>query len=89
MFFNTVTSIVAEGIQDSAVGIVTCYGLDGLGFESQPGQDFLDPSTPAVRPTQPPIECVLGLVPYGTVAGAWYRYAPLNDVPVNDEPHIR
>jgi len=42
-----------------------------------------------VRPTQPPIECVLGLVPYGTVAGAWYRYAPLNDVPVNDEPHIR
>jgi hypothetical protein len=86
MFFNTV--IVAEGIQDSAHGIVTCYGLDGLGFESQRGQDFPDLSTPAVRPTQPPVEWVLGLVPHGTVAGAWYRYAPLNDVSVNDEPHI-
>jgi hypothetical protein len=27
--------------QDSSVGIATCYRLDGLGFESRWGRDFL------------------------------------------------
>ena len=63
--------IIAEGIRDSAIGIMTCYGLDGLGFESQLGRDFPDLSTLAVRPTQPLVEWVLGLIPQGTVAGAW------------------
>jgi hypothetical protein len=36
----------------SIVGIATCYGL----HESQWGQDFLHPSTPALELTQPPVQ---------------------------------
>jgi len=42
---------------DSIVGIVVCYGLDGL------GQHSLHPSRPTLEPTQPPIQRVLGLFP--------------------------
>lgn len=40
------------------VGIVTCYKVDGLGPESQWQLDFLHPSTPALVPTQPPMQWV-------------------------------
>ena len=47
--------------QYSSVGIVTRYGLDGPGFESRGGGDFMRPSRPVLGPTQPPIQWVLGL----------------------------
>jgi hypothetical protein len=45
----------------SSVDIATGYGLDGLGIESRWGRDFLYLSTPALRPTQPPVQWVQGL----------------------------
>ena len=47
--------------QDGTVGIVTCYRLDSLGSKSQGGRDFLYLSIPALGPTQPPKQWVLGL----------------------------
>jgi len=44
----------------SSVGIVTDYGLDGLG--SNPvGDEIFRPSRPGLGPTQPPIQWVTGL----------------------------
>jgi hypothetical protein len=57
--------------QDSSVGIVTHYGLDGPGIESRWGQDFLYLSRLALGPTQPPIQRVLGHF-WGKVARAWH-----------------
>jgi hypothetical protein len=45
---------------DSVVGIGTRYGLDGPGIESRCGRDFQHLSTPAMGPTQPPVQCVPG-----------------------------
>jgi hypothetical protein len=42
----------------SSVGIATRYGLDGPGIESRWEQDFLQPSRPALGPTQPPVQWV-------------------------------
>jgi hypothetical protein len=39
--------------RDSSVGIATGYGLDGSGIESRWGQDFPQPSRPALRLTRP------------------------------------
>jgi hypothetical protein len=51
--------------QDSSVGIATGYGLDGRGLEI-----FLfdTMSRPALRPTQPPIQWVLGALSPGREA---------------------
>ena len=43
---------------DSVVGIATRYGLNGPGIESRWGRGFLQPSRPALGPTQPPIQWV-------------------------------
>ena len=52
-------------IQDSIVDIVTCYGLDGPGFEFWQGQEIssLKPSRLALVPTQSPIQRVLEFFP--------------------------
>ena len=56
--------------RDSSVGIATRCGLDGPGIESHWSQDILQPSRPALGPTQPPVQWVLGLFSGGNLAGA-------------------
>jgi hypothetical protein len=52
------------GSRDSSVGIVTGYGLDGWGSFPGRGKIFLFyiASRPALGPTQPPIQWILGAV---------------------------
>jgi hypothetical protein len=42
----------------NSVGIATGYGLDHPGIESRCGRDFSQPSRPALRSSQPPIQWV-------------------------------
>jgi hypothetical protein len=44
----------------SSVGIATDYGLDGLGSNTG-GDEIFRPFRPALGPTQPPVQWVLGL----------------------------
>ena len=47
--------------RDGVVSIATRYGLERLGVKSRWGQDFPHLSRLAPRPTQPPVQWVLGL----------------------------
>ena len=42
--------------RNSSVCTATRYRVDGPGIESRWGRDFPHPSTPALRPTKPPIK---------------------------------
>jgi len=56
--------------RDSSVGIVTRYGLDGLGSNADGGRDFSHPSN---RPRGPPSLLCSGYraIAGGEAAGAW------------------
>jgi hypothetical protein len=43
-------------VRDSVVGIATSYRLDGPEIESPWERDFPHSSSPAMRPTEPPIQ---------------------------------
>jgi len=45
------------------IGIATRYGLDGPWIEFRWGRDFPHRSRPALGPTEPPLQWILGLSP--------------------------
>ena len=56
---TTVTSCVRSGGGDSVVGLAIRYGLGGSEFEPRWGREVfssLYPPTPALGPTQPPVQ---------------------------------
>jgi hypothetical protein len=57
---------------DSIVGIVTCYGLDGLGIESQWGARFFAPvqTGPGAHPAS--YTMGTGSLSQGRAAGVWH-----------------
>jgi hypothetical protein len=57
--------------QNTVVGIVTPYRLDGQVFEPRWGRDFLCLSKLALGPTQSPVQRASGLSPGSKVAEAW------------------
>jgi hypothetical protein len=63
--------------RDSAVGIATCYGLDGPGIESQWGGGELFRTRPD-RPWGPPrlLYIEYRVFPGGKAAGAWRLHPP-------------
>ena len=57
--------------RDTSVCIATCYGLDGSWIESRYGRDFPHLSSPALGPTQSPVQWIPGLSRGWRAAGAW------------------
>jgi len=53
-----VVCLIKQNGPGSSVVIVIGYGLEGPGVESRWGRDFPHLSTPALRPTQPPVQWV-------------------------------
>ena len=66
-----VPSFICNCGSGRVVGIATGYGLDGPGIESRCGRDFPHLSTPALDPTQPPVQGVPGLSQGQRAAWAW------------------
>jgi hypothetical protein len=60
--------------------LMLSYGLDDPGIESRWGRNFPHPSRPAPGVTQPPIQWILGLFPWGKAARVW-RSPPLRLAP--------
>jgi hypothetical protein len=69
---SSVTLMSVPGVRvgrHSAVGIVTCYRLEGPGIESRRGRDFPHPSRRSLGPIQPPVQWVPALFHGGKAAG--------------------
>jgi len=56
---------------NSLVSKATCYSVEGLGFKPQWGRDISQPSRPALRLTQSPLQWVSLLSPRGKVVPVW------------------
>jgi hypothetical protein len=67
--------VLVTGGPGSSVGIATGYGLDGPGIESRWGRDFPHLSSPALEPTQPPVQWVPGLS-HGVESGRGVALTP-------------
>jgi len=61
---------------NNIVSTVTHYRVDGPVIESWCGQNFLHPSRTALGPTQPYVQWVLGVIPWGIAARAWLDHPP-------------
>ena len=55
---SSLTLVLILSCGGNSVGVGTHYGLDGPGIEFRWGRDFTHKSRPALRPTQPPMQCL-------------------------------
>ena len=67
------------------ISIATHYRLDGPGFKSQCWWDFPDQFRPALKPTQPLVEWLLGLFPGDKATRAWCWQPPSSSAKVVNE----